>query len=393
MIDRDMALLLRKVAREQPVVTLSGPRQSGKTTLCKAAFPDKPYVTLEDSDAFEFADTDPKGFLAQFPRGAILDEVQNVPRIFSQLQVLVDDQPKPGQWILTGSQELEMSARASQSLAGRTGVLTLLPPSWAELQRFPRHPKSLHDVLWKGAYPRIHNRRLDPARWLAAYVRTYIERDVRRLLKVTDLLTFQTFLKMCAARAGQLLNLAGLAADCGITQPTAKSWMSVLEASFIVFRLPPFHRNWGKRLVKAPKLYFHDSGLLCWLLGIRESAALRHHALRGAVFESWVASEIVKARRNRGLEPDLMHYRDRSGMEVDLVLERGENLTAIEVKSGETVSSDFFKNLETLKDLAHTRGNRRHTVERIVIYGGSERQTREQGRLMPWRAIDEEDWS
>ena len=298
------------------------------------------------------------------------------PRLFSQLQVLVDEKPRPGQWILTGSQEFELSARASQSLAGRAGILTLLPPSWAELQRFTRHPKALHDVLWMGAYPRIHDRKLDPPRWHADYVRTYLERDVRRILKVTDLLTFQTFLKLCAGRAGQITNLAGLAADCGITQPTAKAWMSVLEASFIVFRLPAFHRNRGKRLVKAPKLYFHDTGLLCRLLGIRDSESLRHHALRGAVFESWVASEIVKARRNRGLEPDLLHYRDRGGMEVDLVLERGEELTAIEVKSGETVSSDFFANLLRRKELARERGDRRQKVESLVIYGGNERQAR-----------------
>lgn len=392
MIDRDVAPLARKLAKKHAILTLTGPRQSGKTTLCRSAFPDKPYATLEDGGTREFALSDAKGFLAQFPRGAILDEIQNTPQLFSQLQVVVDAKARPGDWILTGSQDFALAAGASQSLAGRTALVTLLAPSWGELQRFRRHPKALLDVLWTGAYPRIHEERLDPARWLADYVRTYVERDVRKLLNVGDLLAFQTFLKMCAGRAGQLLNLAGLAADCGIAQPTAKRWLSVLEASYIVFRLPPLHRNWSKRLVKAPKLHFYDTGLLCWLLGIRSAADLAHHAQRGAVFESWVASELVKQRWHAGLERDLSFYRDRKGREVDLVLERGRKLDAIEVKSGQTAVGDWFDSLESFDELVAEHGVGAGSVRRIVVYGGDQRQVRERGLVLPWSSMADEDW-
>lgn len=299
-IPRDIAPLLRKAARNFPAVTLTGPRQSGKTTLCRALFPKLPYVSLEALDIRSFAIEDPRAFLAQFPKGAVIDEAQQAPDLPSYLQGIIDDDPKPGRWILTGSQNLSLLESVSQSLAGRSAVLNLLPLARSEVTRFKKHPRTLDETLLAGGYPRIFDRKLDPSEWLRSYVATYIERDVRTVSNVGDLATFQRFLELCAGRTSRLLNYSSLAADCGISQPTAKAWLSILETSFITFRLSPFHSNLRRRLVKMPKLHFHDSGLVCWLLGIREASQLRSHPLRGAIFESWVVSEILKHRTNRG---------------------------------------------------------------------------------------------
>ncbi len=392
MIRRVLEAKLRGLARKFPVVTVTGPRQSGKTTLCRAAFPEKAYTSLEAPDVRAYAQRDPRGFLADHRQGAILDEVQRVPDLLSYLQPEVDARPVRGRFILTGSANLALLQSVSQSLAGRTALLNLLPLSLDEIRLFPRAPDGLLDMLWRGGFPAIFDRDLSPPDWYSSYVGTYLERDLRLLLNVGDLTTFQTFLRLCAGRTAQLLNLSALGADCGVTHGTGRSWISVLEASFVAYRVPPFHSNVAKRLVKTPKLHLYDSGLACYLLGIRSPDHLREHPLRGAIFETWVASEIVKARVHRGLPASLFHARDRKGAEVDLVLERNEGLLLVEAKSAATVADDFFAGLEAVAPrLAPARGGK--TPQRVVVYGGTERQQRSQGLVLPWSMVDQFDWA
>ena len=384
MIVRDLAPKLARAATQAPAVTVTGPRQSGKTTLCQAAFPQHPYATLEALDQRLFATEDPRAFLSQFPDGAILDEVQRVPELLSYLQGVIDDNPAHGRWILSGSQNLSLMESISQSLAGRTEVHNLLPLTRGEIIRFDGHPSTLNETLFAGGYPRIFDRALNPSDWLRSYVATYLERDVRTITKVGDLAMFQRFIQLCAGRTAQLLNYSTLAGDCGISQPTAKAWMSVLETSFIVFRVPAFHAHPRKRLVKMPKLYFHDTGLVCWLLGIRQPEQLHSHPLRGSIFETWVVSEILKHRTNRGLTGGVSFYRDRNGAEVDLVIDRTDGLSLVEAKSSTTASSSLFDGIRRV---------RRHFADApvkcdaTVAYGGDQFQQREQGRLIPWSML------
>ena len=389
MIDRDLSDRFRRVASKFPAVTLTGPRQSGKSTLCRALFPDHRYVSLEAPDARDFARDDPRAFLAQFDGGAVLDEVQRVPELPSYLQGLIDEQPTPGRWIMTGSQNFGLIESISQSLAGRSAVLHLLPLARSEVARFDAFPGSLDGSLATGGYPRIFDLELDPADWLGSYVATYVERDVRTITNVGDLATFQRFVELCAGRTGQLLNYSALAADCGITQPTAKAWLAVLEASFIVHRLPAFHANLRKRLVKMPKLHFYDSGLACWLLGIRSPEHLRAHPLRGAIFESWVVSEILKHRLNRGESAGLTFYRDRDGVEADLVIESPDRLRFVEVKAAQTPRGNLLDGANRVRARLEQTGK---PVESIVIYGGAEEQRRSAGELLPWNRIQDRDW-
>lgn len=394
MIQRDLQPHLIDVASRHPVVTLTGPRQSGKTTICRAAFPQMTYASLEPPDQQEYARTDPRGFLGRFLAGAVIDEIQRAPSLLSYIQESVDSNPAPGRFILTGSQNLGLLAGVTQTLAGRSALLKLLPLAMAEVRRFPKPPQSLDEVLLTGGYPRIFDRNLPAAEWIASYVATYVERDVRQVLQVGDLLAFQTFLRMCAGRSGQLLNLSGLGAECGITHATARSWISVLEATYIAFRLPPLHVNIGKRLIKTPKLYFYDTGLLCYLLGIREPGQLELHPLRGAIFESWVASEIFKIYANRGETPSMFFYRDRSGTEVDFVIDRGSKILAVEVKAGRTPSSGYFSALDQLRhSLESKRATRSKPVHAIVVYGGEEAQKRSMGELLPWSGLAAFSWT
>lgn len=385
MILRDLATELKKAALWAPSLTVTGPRQSGKTTLCRATFPDRPYCTLEAPDDRAFAVEDPRAFLAQFPEGAIIDEVQCATDLLSYLQGIIDEDPAPGRWILSGSQNFALRASISQSLAGRTAVHELLPLCWDEITRFKTHPASLEDALLTGGYPRILDRELDPSSWLRSYVGTYIERDVRAIGNVGDLSTFQRFLTLCAGRTGQLLNYSSLADDCGISQPSAKAWFSILEASYVAFQLPPFHADIRKRLVKMPKLHFYDTGLACWLLGIRSVEQLAAHPLRGALFETWMVSEVLKHRTNRGATGGLGFYRDRAGVELDLVVDDADRLTLVEAKSGTTPSRGMF---DGAKRVGSFLSGIRPRLKLAVVYGGSQaRQQSDGGLLVPWRQV------
>jgi len=384
-IPRNAETRLQLFANGYPVVVVTGPRQSGKSTLVRHAFPEHHYVSLEDLDVREFAETDPRGFLNQFTGGAILDEIQRCPGLFSYLQTRVDKNQQAGEFILTGSQQLGLLSCITQSLAGRAALLTLLPMSYNELQYANKIEKNLDRVLFDGAYPPIFDRGLEPHLWYGNYVRTYLERDVRQLIKVQDLSQFQRFLRLCAGRTGQLLNLSSLANDCGITHNTAKAWISVLEASYIVHRLPPHHRNFNKRLLKTPKLYFLDTGLASWLLGIQNREQLNISSQRGALFETWVISELLKARYNAGETSNLYFWRDRSGHEVDLLIDHGTQLSPMEIKSGQTINRDYFKGLNYWQQLAGET-----TGQAWLVYGGDSRQTRSNIHILPWNEIDPE---
>lgn len=391
MIPRNLERRLLEYSHRLPVVAVTGPRQSGKTTLCRMTFPDREYVSLEPLDTREYARTDPRGFLSQYGDDVILDEVQRAPDLFSYLQEAVDEDPSPGRFVLTGSQHFGLSEAISQSLAGRIGLLHLLPLALDELGRFENAPTDLWETVWSGGYPRIHDRGLDAGRWLADYVTTYVQRDVRQVLEVTNLDAFTTFLRLCAGRTAQELNLSALGSDAGVSHNTARSWLTVLDTSFLTFRLPRWHRSFRKRVVKSPKIHLVDSGLACHLLGIRNPDQLRTHPLRGAIFESWVASEVLKARLNRGREPDLHHLRETRGLEIDLLVESGEALMAVEVKSGGTVAPGFTGNLRQLgrrieRELPHLHYDPR------LVYGGERAQSRDKVRIVPWSEVPELDW-
>ena len=372
-----------RLARGFPIVAITGPRQSGKTTLARAAFPGLPYVSLEDPDTREFALADPRGFLARFADGAVLDEAQRCPALFSYLQGIVDERPVMGRFVLTGSQQFGMLSSITQSLAGRVGLVQLLPFSLRELRDAGVQPETLDALLWRGGYPPIHDRALDPADWLANYVATYLERDVRQLLAVKDLGLFQRFVKLCAARTGQILNLSALGADCGIAHVTAREWLGVLEASYLVTLLRPYHRNYGKRLVKSPKLCFLDTGLAAYLLGIRDPASLGIHAQRGALFETLVVSELIKARFNAGRAADLHFWRDSTGHEVDVLFaDAAGKLQAVEVKSGATFAGDWVDAIGRWQRFA---GDEAGTP--WIVYGGDESYQRQGVRAISWRDL------
>ncbi|MFH0729457.1 MAG: ATP-binding protein [Pseudomonadota bacterium] len=380
MINRIAHRSLQRLARGFPVIVITGPRQSGKTTLARAAFPDKAYLSLEDPDIRTLAENDPRGLLRRFPDGAVLDEAQRVPALFSYLQTAIDADLRPGMFVLTGSQQFGLLSGITQSLAGRAGMVQLLPFSIDELDPVGELSGDLDEIMFRGFYPPIYDRDITPGDWYTTYVSTYVERDVRQLITVRDLSAFQRFLKMCAGRTAQLLNLSGIATDCGITHNTAAAWLSVLEASYIVFLLRPHFRNYSKRLVKTPKIYFYDTGLAGWLMGIREPAQLAFHSQRGALFENLVVAETLKSRFNRGLPADLYFWRDSRGLEVDLLLENGEELWPIEIKSGQTIASDFFSSLKKWTILSGREGK-----PAWLVYGGDREMQHDHVTIVPWR--------
>ncbi len=390
MVPRDAFPTLRRLAQGFPIVALTGPRQSGKTTLARQAFAQLPYVNLEDLDTCELALSDPRRFIARHIEGAIFDEVQRAPALMSYLLGVADAGARMGRFVLTGSQQFGLMDGITQSLAGRVGMLTLLPLSNAELTQVQANSAdtpgaSLEQRLWRGGFPALHathRQAIEPAHWFAAYVATYIERDVRQVLNVGNLLTFQRFIAMCAARSGQLLNLNSLASDCGISQPTARQWLTVLQASHLVALLAPHHRNFGKRLVKTPKLYFLDSGLLCHLLRIAGPDELYTHAMRGAVFETWVVGEAMKHRHNLGLPPDLRFWRDNHGLEIDLVFEHASRLHAVECKSSTTYSASWLDTARRWRALVGSEA-----ADPVLVYGGDAGHRGADYEVMSWRQV------
>jgi predicted AAA+ superfamily ATPase len=388
MHSRRLAPILLARAAQYPVVTLTGPRQSGKTTLCKHLFPDLPYRSLESMDHRAFAQEDPRGFLKALPDGAILDEIQRVPDLVSYLQEEVDRDARPGRFILTGSENLAVSATVTQSLAGRTAMLTLLPLSQDERAAFPGAPGDLWSGLLAGGYPRIFDRGLEPGVWLADYAATYVERDVQQLLRVADLRAFSTFLTLAAGRTGQELNASALSGDAGVSVNTIRAWLSVLEASYLITLLPAWHPNTRKQTVKAPKLHFLDSGLACHLLGIRTPEQLAAHPLRGAIFESWVVSEAAKAQAHAGLSPRLFHYRESRGPEVDLLAQSGNGWIFAEAKSGSTVDATFLRPMTDLE----ARFPPGTPVEKRLVYGGEASHMRQGVAVTGWARIQDRAW-
>jgi len=385
MIKRDAEVKLRELAGGFPAVSVIGPRQSGKTTLVRSVFPDKPYVLLEDPDTRAFAEEDPRSFLAQFEKsGAVLDEVQRVPALFSYIQGILDTFNRPGQFILTGSQNFLLMESISQSLAGRVGIIRLLPLSMRELYREGIAARPYEEYLYTGFFPRLYNSPIEPADFYSSYIQTYLERDLHQLKQVQNLSSFQTFMKMCAFRNGQIVNYSSLAQDCGITHNTAKEWLSLLETSCIIVLIRPHHKNFNKRLVKMPKLYFTDPGLAVHLTGIQSPDNLCHHPLKGGLFESLIVTEFLKYRYNQAKESNLYFWRDQHGHEIDCLIERGgSGLIPVEMKSGRTANSDYFKEIAYWNTLSGNDPDRS-----FVVYGGDQSQHRTTGNLIGYANLD-----
>lgn len=387
MIPRVLTARLKEAAAQLPVVTLTGPRQSGKTTLCRAAFPGKKYVNLEPLDTRDLARSDPRGFLAEYSAGVVLDEIQNVPELLSYIQADVDEDPSPGRFILTGSQQLAANRAIGQTLAGRTAILHLLPFSLDERRQSEDWQEDLWHDVFRGGYPRVYDRHLDPVRWYADYITTYVERDVRQVKDIGDLRAFMTFITLAAGRTAQEINLSSLGGDAGVSHNTARAWLGILEASFITTLVPAWHRNVRKQIIKAPKLHFIDTGVACSLLGIRDPDQLRSHPLRGALFESWVAGEILKALFHRGRQPDLKHYRESRGIEIDFVLQQAGTLHLVECKSGATTHPSFFEPLAAMRDLIGATSSE-PAVAAALVYGGKESYARRTIPVYSWSDIE-----
>lgn len=382
--------MIKRIASERLIylsktfrsVAIVGPRQSGKTTLSRAVFPEKPYFSLENPDVLEFALTDPKGFLSQFDnaKGAILDEIQKAPHLFSYLQQVLDESKTKGLFILTGSNNFLLQENITQTLSGRIAYLHLLPLSLKELipDNFLKSNYAWH--VLKGGYPEVISEDILPSDWFANYISTYVERDVRQLKNIANLSLFTKLLRMCAGRTGQILNMTSLANDCGIDQKTVASWLGILQSSYIIYLLQPYYNNYNKRIMKTPKLYFYDTGMVCSLLGIKNAEQIATHAAKGALFENLMVSELLKEIFNEGERDNLFYWRDKTGNEVDILMEKAGKLTAIELKAGETISSDYFRGLDYFSKLNHA------DIEKIVIYGGDQNQQRSNGiTIKSWK--------
>ncbi len=381
MISRIAEQTLQELARTFKVVALTGPRQSGKTTLARYYFHNKKYVSLENPDEQAFALNDPRNFLKQFPDGAILDEVQRVPHLFSYIQQIVDEDPRKALFVLSGSNNFLLQQSITQSLAGRVGYLELLPFCYDEIDLIHNPSRTTDDFLFLGGYPSIVYELANPQLWFAAYVRTYIERDVRQLKNIKDLAQFQRFLYLCAGRIGQQINFSQLGNEIGADHNTVAAWLSILQASYVVHLIQPYYQNFNKRIVKSPKLYFHDTGLACFLLGIRQVSDLTYHAYRGALFENLVINELLKNRFNRSQLSNLYYFRDSTGNEVDVIIDEGSKLKAIELKAGGTASGSFFKNLHYWQRLTGQSDG-------TVLYDGHIEKLNQEGfTLQNWQAV------
>jgi predicted AAA+ superfamily ATPase len=382
MIKRDLESKILDLAKVYPTVSITGPRQSGKTTLVKHLFKYKEYVSFEDPDIRLLVQNDPRAFLQRFPDGAIFDEIQRVPDLFSYLQTIVDEKGKTGFFILSGSQSFLLHHKISQSLAGRTAILKLLPFNLNELSRAKVKIKNIDNHIFQGGYPRIYDKNIHPLDFFPSYVQTYIERDVRSLQNIQHLDSFTRFIRLCAGRIGQLLNMSSLANDCGITVNTVKSWLSILEASYVITLLRPHFNNFNKRLVKMPKLYFFDTGLACNLLGLENEKQLVTHYMRGELFENFVLSEIYKHRFNQALQPNIYFWRDNKGLEIDCIIEKADLLIPVEIKSGLTPNLDFFKNLKKWRNIAKIANE-----NVFVVYTGEVTQKLNEGNMISWKDL------
>ena len=379
MIKREAETELLILANQFKAVAVIGPRQSGKTTLVRMVFKDKPYANLENPDIRKFAMEDPRGFLSNYPKGAVLDEIQRVPELFSYLQQILDDSTTNGLFVLTGSNNFLLQESISQSLAGRVGYLFLLPLS---LQEINDQEFNINQLIFKGGYPALYNETTEPAKWYPNYIRTYVERDVRLIKNITDLFAFERFLRLCAGRIGQLFNMSNLAIEVGVDVKTISSWIGILETSFIVFRLQPYHANFNKRIVKMPKLYFYDTGLAVALLGVENAEQLKLHPFRGSLFENMVVINFLKKRYNSGKSNNLFFWRDNVGNEIDLIIESGQKLFPVEIKSGQTITTEFFKGITFWNKMTQTEGG-------IVVYGGDMMQKRSNGvTVVPLNALN-----
>ena len=384
MIKRELQHKLQEMVKKYPVVTLTGPRQSGKSTLLKSTFPDYSYVTVEDPDMRLFASEDPRGFLTTYPDKTIIDEIQRVPELFSYIQSHVDKENKEGMYLLAGSHNFLLMQHIGQSLAGRTAVLKLLPFSHSEMQVGGILPDTVDEEIFNGGYPRLYDKNIAPSEFYPFYIQTYVERDVRLIKNIGDLSKFIRFIKLCAGRIGQLLNLSSLANECGIAVSTAQVWISLLEASYILYLLKPNHNNYAKRLVKSPKLYFYDTGLACSLLEISNAKQLSTHFLRGGLFENLVINEFIKKSFNMGKSPELTFWRDSTGNEVDLLNTIEGKLNAWEIKSGATFSSDYFKGISKWAQLTNTTTEQLHAV-----YTGNKSVKTSNGDVVAWNDLSD----
>lgn len=379
MIERIAKIKLKDLAKKFKAIAITGARQSGKTTLVKEVFKDKPYVSLENPDIRNFALQDPRGFLQTYPKGAILDEVQRVPELFSYLQEILDNSKTKGLFILTGSNNFLLQQNISQTLAGRIGYINLLPFSVSELQSVKKLPKTDDELMLKGFYPPIYDQKIPPVDWCPNYIRTYIERDVRQIKGISDLIIFERFIKLLAGRNAQELNNSALAVETGVDVKTIQSWIGILESSFIIYLLKPHHKNFNKTIVKRPKVYFYDTALVCSLLGIKDKTQLSTHPLRGAIFEGMVITELVKHRTNAGQEINLYYWRDKTGHEIDIIIDMGTKLLPIEIKSGKTISSEFYKNIRYWMELSKEKKS-------ILLYAGEQSQKRSDNtEVVNWR--------
>ncbi len=379
MIKRIISDRLLSLSKKIPILTITGPRQSGKTTLSQMTFPDYRYISLENPDNLDFALSDPKGFLNTYGQKLIIDEAQYAPKLFSYIQTIVDDKKENGLYILTGSQNFLLHAKISQSLAGRVIIFNLLPFSYDELRNTKYKINKLSELIVKGFYPRLYNSDLNPTEWYQSYIQTYLERDVRQLLNVGDINAFRNFLRVCTGRCGQVLNLSSIGSDLGISYQTVKKWLSVLEQSYIIYFLQPYFENFNKRILKSPKLYFYDTGLVCALLGINSPESFELHYLKGGIFESFVISELIKSKFNSGSGNELFYWKDLNGHEIDCIITDGKGTKAIEIKSSETIKSEFFKNLYHWNELDSLKNNNLN-----LVYGGNENQVRESANVYNW---------